>query len=311
MKHIFLFLFCLYAIAGFASDITMGVSGASDVTLGTGNSDIVQHEVFEFSNIAATTSNLKLDKTGTNAWVEWGDGKIEQVSKTEYTSHTYASAFTGNVRIWSDDGNPITAFYSSDNKYSFDIADLTASLPNLTYIAIYGYNTLFGDIANAPVNLTTITIYGYNTLFGDIANAPVNLTTITIYGYNTLSGNIANAPVNLTYIQITGSNTLSGDIANAPVNLTYIQITGSNTISAYTAGRTWANNQRYIYLAPFAGSGLDATEVDNLLIDLAVVASWTTEKVVWLAGNNAARTAASDAAVATLIGKGVSVTVNE
>ena len=264
MKRILLLIFLLYAISVNASDAIMGVSGAADVILGTGNSDIQLHEVFEFDNIAATSSDLKLNKTGTNAWVEWGDGTVEQVSKTEYTSHTYASAFTGHVRIWSDDNNPITQFYSNDNKYSFDLADF-----------------------------------------------PVNVTDIAISGYNTISGNVADFPVNVTYIAIYGYNTIAGNVADFPVNVTYIAISGYNTITDYTAGRVWANNQQKIYLAPAAGSGLDATEVDNLLIDLANVATWGGVKEVWLAGNNAARTAASDAAVATLIGKGVSVTVNE
>jgi len=308
MKRILLLIFLLYAISVNASDAIMGVSGAADVILGTGNSDIQLHEVFEFDNIAATSSDLKLNKTGTNAWVEWGDGTVEQVSKTEYTSHTYASAFTGHVRIWSDDNNPITQFYSNDNKYSFDLADFPV---NVTDIAISGYNTISGNVADFPVNVTYIAIYGYNTIAGNVADFPVNVTYIAISGYNTITGNVADFPANVTYITVYGYNTIAGNVADFPVNVTYIAISGYNTITDYTAGRVWANNQQKIYLAPAAGSGLDATEVDNLLIDLANVATWGGVKEVWLAGNNAARTAASDAAVATLIGKGVSVTVNE
>ena len=55
--------------------------------------------------------------------------------------------------------------------------------------------------------------------------------------------------------------------------------------------------------------GLDSTEIDNLLIDLSGT-TWTSSKIITLTGTNAARTAASDAAVSTLEGMGVTVTTN-
>ena len=136
------------------------------------------------------------------------------------------------------------------------------------------------------------------------------MTVFNCYGFNTVSGDIANLPSVMSGFLCSGFNTVSGDIANLPSVMTNFLCYGSNTISDYTAGRTWANNQQRVYLAPTAGYGLSSTEVDNLLIDLANVAAWTGDKVVWLAGNNAARTAASDAAVATLQGLGVTVTTN-
>ena len=151
---------------------------------------------------------------------------------------------------------------------------------------------------------------GSNTVSGDIANLPSVMTVFNCYGFNTVSGDIANLPSVMSGFLCSGFNTISGDIANLPSVMTNFLCYGSNTISDYTAGRTWANNQQRVYLAPTAGYGLSSTEVDNLLIDLANVAAWTGDKVVWLAGNNAARTAASDAAVATLQGLGVTVTTN-
>ena len=115
----------------------------------------------------------------------------------------------------------------------------------------------------------------------------------------------------MTYYYNTGSNTTSGLISALPAGLTYYYNTGSNTVADYTAGRTWANNQQYFLSLPTVGNGLSSTEVDNLLIDLANVVTWTGNKVINIAGNNAARTSASDAAKATLLGKGVTVTVNE
>ncbi|MGK9476947.1 hypothetical protein ACSSV9_09015, partial [Melioribacter sp. OK-6-Me] len=129
-------------------------------------------------------------------------------------------------------------------------------------------------------------------------------------GSNTLTGNIADLPAGLTLLNIGGYNTLTGNIADAPAVVTYLSISGRNTLADYTAGRIWANNFRHLYLRPAAGYGLSSTEVDNLLIDLANVNTFTNEKQIDIAGNNAPRTSASGAAVSTLISKGVTVITN-
>jgi len=88
----------------------------------------------------------------------------------------------------------------------------------------------------------------------------------------------------------------------------YFYCAGSNTIGDYS-GRTWAINQRRVYHVPVAGGGLSSVEIDQLLIDLAAAGgTWNADKQVYLRGTNAARTSASDAAVATLVSKGVTVT---
>ena len=109
--------------------------------------------------------------------------------------------------------------------------DIATAPSGLTYLAIYGQNTLSGDIATAPSGLTVLSISGQNTLSGNIATAPSGLTVMSIEGQNTLSGNIATAPSGLTYLSIRGQNTLSGDIATAPSGLTNMSIIGQNTIS--------------------------------------------------------------------------------
>lgn len=115
---------------------------------------------------------------------------------------------------------------------------------------------------------------------------------------------------NATYVAISGSNTVSGDLSGIP-NATTVSIYGSNTVSDYTAGVIWPSSMRRVYIAQAAGSGFSSSEVDSLLIDLAAsVTTWTSEKSIYLAGNNASRTSASDAAVATLISRGVTVTTN-
>jgi hypothetical protein len=114
----------------------------------------------------------------------------------------------------------------------------------------------------------------------------------------------------MTYFSCYGSNTITGNLSSLPSVMTYFSCTGSNTITDYTSGRTWANNQNYFYIRQAAGYGLATDEVDALLIDLALVSAWTGNKIIDVRGVNAARSSASDAAVATLVSKGVTVLTN-
>jgi hypothetical protein len=181
----------------------------------------------------------------------------------------------------------------------------------LTTLRIEGSNTISGSIAGAPSGLTTISIYGSNTISGSIAGAPSGLTSLIIIGSNQISGPIDSAPSGLITLIIIGSNTISGSIAGAPSGLTYIRIEGSNTISDYTT--PWplkTINFNSIIITPTSG-GLSTAEVDQLIIDADTsVVSWTGSKIITLTGTNAVRTSASDAAVASLTTKNVTVTTN-
>ncbi|HMA59518.1 MAG TPA: LamG-like jellyroll fold domain-containing protein [Halanaerobiales bacterium] len=137
---------------------------------------------------------------------------------------------------------------------------------------------------------------------------PSSLTDFRCYGNNTVSGDLAGLPSTLTYFRCDGNNIVSGDLADLPSTLTYFICYGSNTISTYTSGHTFNSGIDYFLLLPAAGYGLDSTEVDNLLIDLDN--SGMSSGTIDISGNNAARTSASDAAVTSLEGKGVSVTTN-
>lgn len=90
--------------------------------------------------------------------------------------------------------------------------------------------------------------------------------------------------------------------------------TGSSNIGiTYTYPTVFNNPQNYHYLRPKSGGGLTSDMVDNYLIDLSAktwAAFSTSTLLIDLRGNNAARTSASNAAVSTLVSKGVTVLTN-
>ena len=106
------------------------------------------------------------------------------------------------------------------------------------------------------------------------------------------------------------ASSISGNLSSLPSGLSTVVISGSNTVADYTSPRTWANNMVQVYMRQAAGYGLSTSEVDNLLIDLSAVPTWTSSKSIDLRGVNAARSSASDAAVAILVSKGVTVLTN-
>ena len=242
---------------------------------------------------------------------------------------------TGNNTISGDIADISTGLESltirGSNTISGDVADMPDG--TLTSLTLFGSNTIEGDIADLPQSLTTMYIFGSNTLNGDIKDISTGVTSCQIGGNNTISGDINNIPSDnltqlvmaggntisgtldtslynssLTYMSIGGDNTLTGDVANLPQNCRYILIGGNNTINAYT-GKTWPNNLYYLYINPVSPGGLDSTEIDNLLIDLADDVTVNGNSIV-LQGENAAPTAASSDARDTLEGLGFELYLN-
>ncbi len=176
-----------------------------------------------------------------------------------------------------------------------------------TYAANGAYKTRFlGDYRA----LTHCVLTSGGSFSGSLADLPSGLTYFYCTGSNTISGSLADLPSGLTSFTCTGSNTISGSLADLPSGLTYFYCTGSNTISDYVT-RSWANNMTRVYCIPVAPGGLDSSEIDQLLIDLAAAGgTWVAPKEVNLTGVNAAPGVDGLAARDVLVDKGVTVTVN-
>lgn len=243
---------------------------------------------FSFKVIAASSiTGVFQTVAGQTITVFWGDGTSNTYTGT--TDQAYSKTYSGS-------GTYTIVIHNSRNMTKWTITSTSGVFFDLSAMALTG--------------LTYFYCSGNNTITGNLSSLPANMTYFNCQGSNTITGNLSSLPVNMATFACTGSNTITGNLSSLPANMTSFYCTGSNTISDYTT-RTWANNQQRVYLIPVAPGGLDSTEVDQLLIDLAAAGgTWTGDKQVYIKGTCAARTAASDAAVATLLGKGVSVTTN-
>ena len=124
---------------------------------------------------------------------------------------------------------------------------------------------------------------------------------------NTITGNLSSIPSVMTFFVCGGANTITGNLSSIPSVMTYFSCGGANTITEYTS-RNFAKNMQRVYLRSNTSINLSASNNDQLLIDLNNAGgTWSGEKLINLKGT---RTTASDAAVASLIAKGVSVIVN-
>lgn len=253
---------------------------------------------------------------------------------TNFKSGMETILIYGNNTIYGDIGNLENTIYnfrvSGNNTISGDIGNLLSAV---TSFYVIGSNTITGDIANMPYQMNYFYVSGNNTIYGDITNLPSTMTYFNVIGNNTISGDIANIPSAIYYFNVLGNNTISGsfnattyskttittfivfgantisgDLYYVPQNVRTFALGGNSVANTYTSGRTWPSSMmRFSYDSLYAG--LDSTEVDNLLIDLAV-GTWSTSGIISLQSGNAVRTSASDAAVATLISKSVDLSLN-
>lgn len=173
------------------------------------------------------------------------------------------------------------------------------------WVSITNAPRIDGDISKMTA-MTGIYVAGLNNLSGSLA-AMTQLTYVRIGGSNTVTGAITNLTA-LTLLYMYGNNTISGDLGSANMvnGITFLIINPTSGQLTYTAGAVWSNAT--ITILPGVGKGLTATEIDNMLIDMAASPSLI-GKTITLNGNNAARTAASNAAKATLEGVGRTCTV--
>lgn len=254
-----------------ANETMYGVDGQEDDSL-----------PLTFSSNLIMNGHLTL-RIGGEGFVDWGDGTTTPYSgESELYSHYFLN-FTGTIKFY----GTLTRLHSQTS---------TANL--------------YHDINALPTEMLHYVNEGVNTTSGNINTLKEGLKTYWNIGLNTVSGDVADLPTTILTFVNGGNNTVTGDISDTPSisDMIFWNCLGTNTISDYTSGVSWNSGVYLVQHLPTTGSGLSATEVDNMLIDLE--SSGMNIGIINLAGENAARTSASDSAVTALQLLGVSVTTN-
>ena len=256
-------------------------------------------EVWSSGLIADGSFSIQVSGKGT---LDWGDGNSTAYDGGGVTlTHTYSS-FDGIIKFYG------TLTRIQTETVGVNLHHDIALLPKgLTIYRNEGQNTSYGLVTKLPSGLVVYTNTGQNTTSGLISGIPSTVVYFTSTGQNTTSGLISGIPGTVKYYINLGQNTTSGSISGIPIAVVFYRNIGQNTVSDYTSGHIFASNTSYFASIPVSG-GLDSTEVDNLLIDLE--SSGMSSGSVILTGSNAARTTASDVAVASLVSQGVTVTTN-
>ena len=224
---------------------------------------------------------------GKSLTIDWGDGSSDDYAGNDNTNvavtHTYSGAGSYDI-IFKGDYLDLTVLHCTSNFLTGDVSGWSA-LTSLTYLSC-DYNSLTGDVSgwSAMTSLTDLSC-GSNSLTGDVS------------GWSALTS--------LTYLYCTG-NLLSGDVSSwsALTLLTYL--------SCYNNSLDFDNTTAWAALSLgatyFSNNAMTSTQVNNALIAFSGGPFLNT--TIYLDGNNAARTAASDAAVSTLITAGCTVITN-
>ena len=265
------------------------------------------------------------------------DSIVVKVSGAHLTDNTLASNLGNTKTITAADGlvwlyvsNDADAILTIDNKYAltqinvirqdgeeyiersiyFDIEDIRYCT-NLTYISLLN-TQVSGDISAVSklTNLTQLSLL--NTQVSGNISAVSKLTNLISLNLSDtqVSGDIENLSGLTKLLDLTQLKglTLTGDMSKIPANILFIsQINRKvNTNFTWTAG----GRQNATLLSMEGQIPFDTTSMDNMFIDQATCtvspqANNTYQKIIAVSGT---RTSASDAAVAAIQNKGITIT---
>jgi len=267
--------------------------------------------VFWTTKTSTVTFNLR-GTAGKIISISWGDGNSTELPlQGLLTSVAFVHDYLGLVGTkkitMTGDLLYVTYLSASSNNLTGNLSSVSG-LTSLVTLSLYT-NQLTGNLSHVA-GLTGLTYLALNSnqLTGDLS--PLSgLTSLNYLTLNTnqLIGNISyvSGLTSLNFLYF-NTNQLTGNLSS---------LAGLTALSALFA---YGNALTYTYTAFPAWSGttydlsstvLTATEVDNLLI--AAANGGVNNCIYKVGGTNPSRTAASDAAIMTLLAAGVTVYVNE
>ena len=170
-----------------------------------------------------------------------------------------------------------------------NITGSTSDLPRgttlapLTYLQIEGLNQISGPTGDAldsvnvgvPRTVTFLRIFGSNTISGDIKYLPHALTELSLLGNTQVTGDITYLSNVLQLIQISGTNTIYGPIGNLSLSLTYLYVTGNNNITGTTDQLNNVIEQIYLAGNSVITGDISAYNLPSSLTSIYLVGSGT------------------------------------
>lgn len=151
-----------------------------------------------------------------------------------------------------------------------------------------------GEPKDIPRLTYDFELYNNSNFVGNMIDMPRTLRSFDITLTTKLSGSIDDIPITSKYLDMYGSNLLTGNIANLPRVSTYIRVQACTQLSGIYNPSATVNN---LY---FGQTAMTSNDTDQTIINLAAITTVVSGGVLQVKNN---RTAASDAAVASLAGK--------
>lgn len=239
-------------------------------------------------------------------YVDWGvDGTFEEFELSAggvAVNRDYPDSSEKTIRVYGALSG-VTSITADSNSIS-DVGGLS-HLTSTTLLTLY-----FNDLTDLSgfIGMPAIDEIGiaFNSGLDDISplSGLITLTRLSLHQCNVTNLSPLSSLTNLTYLRLYDNafSDLSPLVSLAALSTLYVY---NNNIDYTTL--LWPAYSSGVFR--FNSAGLSSGEVDQLLID-AAAAGWGT-LTLYLDGSNGARTSASDAAVATLLGNGVTLYVNE
>jgi len=265
-------------------------------------------ETIVINAVACTTFNMTMTYADGSITVDWGDGTSTTNSAF---NKTYASPFTGTIKI-TGDLDKVTYFQSISNTgiyidlkefWKFTILN-TLDLRGNCYI-----NNSVAEIPRVTSILYLISLPNL-TMTGNAIDLP-RVTSI-LYLLNlpnlTMSGTAIDLPrvTNQLVLYSLPNLTMSGSASDLPLSVDVFILSIGSTSLTYTALTTKPTTKSRTRIE--ISTKFTTTQTDEMLIDYATYSTtWNSPKEIKL--SSLGRTTSSDAAVATLVSRGVTITL--
>ena len=256
--------------------------------------------------------------------VDFGDGVINNL--TSNISFDFDAGMLRNsaVRIFTPNRittfNPIIFPQQLPINWNFSLG-VFLQAKNLVSFDIRSGN-IFGNVINLSRNLQTFQILNPSNgvIVGNVEDFPTTIRNINCTSSN-LNFQHTTAEIgtlnNLSAYTVSGISKVTGNIALLPSNVrTFVcRNIGARlhelNYNTTPGSKTWTNNMFSVILFCADGQGLTTAMIDALLIDLDA-STWDNNGFanITITSGNGVRSSASDAAVASLISKNVTVILN-